>query len=161
MASKKAINVEIDGGQPPCLIFADSFAINRVGELFIDLDFHCARSGESITIRVSTEAIEMSREGFLKYLNQMGIPTSVAPGPTKIHSSKVVIADFIGLARHGSSAEYMFHAISWKVALDSKSGSKKSSKPTDPEISATGFCTAMVRSSVDLQLHWIGALYSL
>ena len=153
MAKEKSITIKAPFGQPMYRLCCDNYAIVRNGD-FTDLDFLCERSEQSLSIRIATAALESSRSDFLRYLSEVGIPSSPAPRQVHIRPSVVIAADMVGLSRHGVSGEFTFHAISWGCAL----GEEKGSVPNSDR-SRAAFFVAFIRSSLETQAHWIGNLY--
>jgi hypothetical protein len=150
--------VDIGLGQPIHVLFFDGFAIKRLGG-FVDLDFLSNRSNRSLTVRVSEETLENSKESFTKYLASTGQPETPQPKPIRCTPETVVFADFIGLARHGEVAEVSFHAISWKVALDGGRVTKSKAKDTAEPRVVPAICIALLRTAIETQRHWVGSLY--
>ena len=160
--SKKQVQIDLKFASPESMLFCDKFAIREDGE-FYDLDFASSRSGKCISIRIQRITIEGQKEGFSRYLNEIGMTETTAPEQPRLSADEAFFADFVGLARHGAMAEFVFHALSWKVTIDGgrAAAGKKSAKLDDEKIVANAFCVALIRSTIELQRHWIYELYKL
>lgn len=157
---KKEFVVEVNLGIPP-IYFFDQFSI-KAGEEFTDLDFQDRRASSGIVVRVANEVMKTNRQSFLKYLDDCGQSENAAPASVHVSSpSAVLFADFVGLARHGSVGEIVFHAISWKIAVDrTRQPEERKGKEIEPEAVIPSICVALLRCNIDLQKHWIAALYA-
>ncbi len=159
MAAKREITIEMNYDRPDRILFCDRYAIRKHGD-FYDLDFLCLRSNRTLSVRVASELISSTRDSFIKYLNEAGIPETQAPEQAHFTPDALVVADIIALARHGSTGEFTFHAVSWKGALDGPAKEAKTIAGGSKGLGGAAFFVAMVRSHIDTQLHWIGALYN-
>ncbi len=155
---KKQIVLDPQSDRPGVSLFADSFAIHDAGA-FVDLDFFNTRAGTGVTIRVQKITIAQQKDGFVKYLKEIGYPEAAAPLAKLFVPSQVLFADMIGLARHGEMTEFSFHAVCWKVTIEKGRAMAKKQKHSDEKIPMPAFCVALIRSNLDLQRHWVGSLY--
>lgn len=154
MPSKdREIMIKLPYGKPYHTIFADHFAIRKNKEM-IDLDFHCERSKESITIRMSSDQISEMRNNLVEYLARLGPAESTAPQQSHFSPDRVLFADNVEMARRGVVAEFCFHAINWKPAFDLGKSSSDSTVNGNE-----AYYVASVRCSVEAQRHWIAYLY--
>lgn len=156
---KKQIVLDPQSDSPDVSLFADSFAIHDAGA-FVDFDFFNTRAGTGVSIRVQKITIAQQKDGFVKYLKDIGFPEAAAPSAKLFVPSQVLFADMVGLARHGEMAEFAFHAVCWKITLEKgRAMAKKLPKNSDDKIPMPAFCVALIRSNLELQRHWIGGLY--
>ena len=159
MAKEKSITIKAPFGQPMHSLCCDHYAIVRNGD-FTDLDFLCERSEQSLSIRMATAILDNNRGEFLKYLSEVGIPSSPSPRQVHIRPGVVIAADMVGLSRHGASGEFTFHAISWQCALGEEKGPGSSDRgPATSDRSRAAFFVAFIRCRLETQAHWIGTLY--
>jgi len=153
MPKEKSITIKLPFGRPLHTLFCDGYAIRKFGD-FTDLDFLCERSGEALSIRMATEFLTSQRQDFLGYLKKVGLPTSRAPAQVRVPQATLVVADTLGMASHKKVGEIAFHAISWLYAVKEDPGDDDLSR------SRAAYFVASIRCSLDLQLHWINALYA-
>ena len=160
--AKKDLLIDLKFERPGFTLFCDKFAIRQDGEFF-DLDFACSRSAKCVSVRMQRLTIEAHKESFCRFLKDNGMPETEAPEQARLSPEDVFFADLIGLARHGAMAEFVFHALSWKVAIDGGRVTSEKKLPKAPEEKPVinAFCVALIRSNLELQRHWIGALYNL
>lgn len=151
MAKGTKVKITMPFGTPKHILVCDRFDIRRDGD-FVDLDFANERTGQSLTVRMATEEIGKLKAQFLTYRGdaQRYVTESPAPPMRTIHSEVVVFADVAGMSHHGKAAEFAFHGISWSCALGG---------PQD-DLSRAAYYVASIRCSLDMQLHWVGILYT-
>jgi hypothetical protein len=144
---------------PDVSLFADSFAIHDAGA-FVDFDFFNTRTGTGVSIRVQKLTVTTQKDGFVKYLGGLGGLEGAAPSAKLFVPSEMLFADVVGVSRHGEMAEFSFHAVCWKVAIEKgRAVTKTSHKHSDDNPLMPAFCVALIRSNLELQRHWIGSLY--
>jgi hypothetical protein len=108
---------------------------------------------QGLIVVVSPQVLDDAKESFLTYVRQIG----ALPEVTELRACRVrppcnvLSADLIGLARHGSTGEIIFHVISWKVAVDLGRSPDKNT--------ITANCAALLRCTPELQKRWILSLY--
>lgn len=134
-------------------LFADHFSI-RWGDDLVDCDFRCERSGQCISIRMTKEAIDNAKQSLTKYLSKLGPASGPAPSQVAFPPSLVLTADIIEMARHETTAEFIFHAITWKCALDF------ARSEADGSNNDSAYFIASIRCRTETQRHWIAAMYS-
>jgi hypothetical protein len=140
--------------------FFDQFSI-KFGEGFTDLDFQDRRASSGLVVRVANDVLKRNRQDFLKYLGECGQPETQAPAPVHVSAPQtIVFADFIGLARHGELGEVIFHAVSWKIAVDRTRQSPDTKTIVKDQPVVPSLCVALLRSSLDAHKHWVAALYA-
>jgi hypothetical protein len=147
------IEVDWESFETRRVMYFDRYAIFRERGNY---EFHFGFFGHSqelmqgLILVVRNEVIAAVRESFLQYVKQMGALPEVTdlPGCRLRSPCDVIAADSVGLARHESTAEIIFHAISWKVGVERarRVGSKKT---------LSGICVAMLRCGADLQKRWV------
>jgi hypothetical protein len=150
------ISVDASSFETSNALFFDRFRIEP-GPSFLELHFgfygeaRDARSG--LIVVVARHAVREAKQSILDYLKQLG----AMPEPTELPpcnlpaETKALPADVIGVARHGSVAEIIFHTFSWRTAVE-RARAKK-------EEQLKAICTALLRCDVELQKRWILALY--
>jgi len=137
-------------------MFFDRFRIEP-GPSFFELHFgfygqaRDARSG--LIVVVARKVIGEAKQSILDYLQQLGaMPEPIELLPCNLPAeTRAVPADVVGVARHGTVAEIIFHTFSWRTAVE-RARAKK-------EEQLKAICTALLRCDFELQKRWILALY--
>ena len=149
---KKETTISLSYGRPMHSIFADHFVI-RKNQGMVDLDYRCERSNENLTVRMTGATLDGLKVALTSYLHRLEPATSPTPTQVQLPSSQVVTADWLEMARNGEMAEFCFHAVNWKYALDA------TRSDADKLGNEVAYYVASVRCNVETQRHWIAALY--
>jgi hypothetical protein len=153
------ISVDASDFETSDVLFFDRFTI-ETGPAFCELHFgfygqaRDARSG--LIVVIARKAIEEAKQSMLDYLQQLGpMPDPTEPLPCKLPAeAKAVPADVIGVARHGSVAEIIFHTFSWRTAVE-----RARSADARKEERLKAICIALLRCDLEVQKRWILGLY--
>lgn len=157
------IKVALAPGVPSRIAFFNQFGIHKSGTL-VELHFSFGRSESDsfggLIVVVPADQIDAQKPSFLRYLKDIDLPQEPVAGKVRVRDPKdVVFADFVGLARNVGMGEIAFHALSWKSAIDRRSGKgEKADKKDSPPVLAD--CVALLRSEVDIHRNWISLLYA-
>jgi hypothetical protein len=141
----------------PRVMHFDRYAIFR-GKSFYEFHFgffgHSQELMRGLIAVVSSQLIETLKESFLSYIKQMeSLPEIVDLPACRLRAPcDVIPADSIGLARHESSSEIIFHAMSWLAAVEL-------GRSADLKKSLSSICVAMLRCAPELQKRWVIDIY--
>lgn len=143
------------------LAFFNQFGIYNTGEL-VELHFAFGRSTSDafggIIVVVAKAVLNANKDSFLKYLKRIEMPKGRAGEMCRVREPKeVLFADFIGLARQGEMGEIVFHAISWKSAIDRSKSEKSEKKDEFGRLKAD--LVALLRSDMEVHRNWVSLLY--
>jgi hypothetical protein len=153
------ISVDASSFETSDILFFDRFRIEP-GPIFFELHFgfygqaRDARSG--LMVVFARQTIGEAKQSMLDYLQQLGaMPEPTELLPCKLPAeTKAVPADVVGVARHGTVAEIIFHTFSWRTAVErARAGNTKK------EEGLKAICTALLRCDLEVQKRWILALY--